>query len=143
MASAKTSSVKRRIAARLLWCCVFLHVHVGCHHSTLTPSTGDLRRDLGHSDPRIRIDASLEAVHEKRRDLAFVLVENLADSDGAVRLFSAVALRKLTGKRFDYKPHGTLAERTEAAARWRSWLHSQESSRAPEGPSAPPVGGEG
>lgn len=93
----------------------------GCA-SSLTPATGDLSIDLRHQDPRIRIDAAIKAVAEQRLELAAQLVENLSDRDGAVRMFSAAALRKLTGRDFGYKPHGTIVEREEAVGRWRTWL---------------------
>ena len=93
--------------------------------STLAPATGDLSADLRHQDPRVRIDAAIKAVAQKRLELAAELVENLSDRDGAVRMFSAVALRKLTGQDFGYKPHGTLLEREEAVASWRAWLAAE------------------
>jgi hypothetical protein len=93
--------------------------------SSLAPATGELSADLRHPDPRVRIDAAIKAVTQKRLELAAELIENLSDRDGAVRMFSAVALRKLTGHDFGYKAHGTIIEREEAAASWRAWLAAE------------------
>lgn len=90
--------------------------------ASLLPPTGDLRLDLVHADPKVRIDAAFDAAHEKRTDLAAILVENLTDRDGAVRMFNVIALRELSGRDFGYKPHGTEPEREKAVARWREWI---------------------
>ena len=50
------------------------------------------------------------------------LVDALEDRDPAVRMFASVALRKLTGKDFGFKPHGSPAEREEAIRQWRVWI---------------------
>ena len=97
---------------------------VGCS-STVDPASGDPRLDLRHADPRVRIDAARQAVSESRTDLCGLLVRNLSDRDGAVRLFSSVALRKLTGQDFDFKAHGTLTERQESIERWTRWLEAE------------------
>ncbi len=97
---------------------------VGCR-STLDPASGDPRLDLQHADPRVRIGAAEQAVRQSRLDLCGLLVKNLSDRDGAVRLFSSVALRKLTGEDFDYKAYGTLVERRESLELWTKWLESE------------------
>ena len=97
---------------------------LGCR-STFDPASGDPRLDLQHADPRVRIGAAEQAVRQSRSDLCGLLVKNLSDRDGAVRLFSSVALRKLTGEDFDYKAHGTLVERREAIELWTKWLESE------------------
>jgi hypothetical protein len=112
--------------------CLFCLLLVGCA-PTLAPATGDLRLDLQHDDPRIRIDATRAAVSESRIELAGILVANLSHADDAVRLFSSVALRKLTGHDFGYKPHGTPGEREAAIARWRKWLDRGRSGPAQPG----------
>ncbi len=97
---------------------------VSCR-STLDPASGDPRLDLRHADPRVRIGAAEQAVRQSRMDLCGLLVKNLSDRDGAVRLFSSVALRKLTGEDLGYKAHGTLVERRESIALWTKWLESK------------------
>jgi hypothetical protein len=96
---------------------------LGCS-STSEPSTGDLAKDLKHPDPRFRIEAAERVAVEDRMDLLPLLVRNLSDPDGAVRLFTAAALRNLTGLDFGYKPHGTDVERKAAVDRWNEWLES-------------------
>ncbi len=72
-------------------------------------------------------------------DLCGLLVGNLSDGDGAVRLFSSVALRKLTGQDFEYKAYGTLVERRESIERWTRWLESEGLLARDAGlPEAPP-----
>ncbi len=93
----------------------------GCS-STTVPATGDIAQDLKHVDPRFRILAVRAAAEEARVDLLDLVVENLSDTDPAVRMFTCVALRKLTGQEIDFKPHGTAAEREEGLARWVKWI---------------------
>lgn len=95
----------------------------GCG-STSEPATGDIAKDLKHADPRFRIEAARAAVQAERRDLAPLLIETLGDEDPAVRMWASVALRKLTGQDFDFKPHGTPAEREESVRRWLEWARS-------------------
>ncbi len=97
---------------------------VGCS-STSDPASGDPRLDLEHADPRVRIRAAEQVVRETRIDLCELLVKNLSDRDGAVRLFASIALRKLTSEDFGYKSHGTLPERREAIERWKRWLRGK------------------
>jgi hypothetical protein len=96
----------------------------GCS-STSEPATGDILLDLEHRDPRVRILASERVVAEGKIELAPRLVKNLADPDGAVRMFTAVALRKLTGQDFGYKPFGLPTEQVEAVNAWNVWLASE------------------
>ena len=51
--------------------------------STTSPMTGDLRRDLKHVDPRIRIDSALAVVAEGRADPASSLGDTPHDPDRA------------------------------------------------------------
>jgi hypothetical protein len=73
-------------------------------------------------------------------DLLPLLVHNLMDPDDAVRLFTAAALRKLTGLDFGYKPHGTEADRRAAVDRWNVWLELGSTSEPARG-SVPAAGG--
>ena len=116
----------------------------GCS-STTVPATGILEVDLRHEDPRVRISAAGEAVAKNRVDLVPRLIQNLLDGDGAVRMFTAVALRKLTGQDFDYKAHGTESEREEAIRRWEAWAKAQGEepgavSSGSAGSTVPPAG---
>ena len=108
----------------------------GCG-STSVPRTGDLEKDLRHEDPRVRAQAAKGAVEAGRQDLLPLLVENLADHDAAVRMFSAIALRKLTGQDFGYDPSDPAFEREKAIMAWRQWIdaHGQGAgAREKDGP---------
>ena len=110
-----------------------------CRATTLQ-ATGNAAVDLRNSDPRVRIDAALRTVDEGRRDLAYLLVENLSDRDEAVRFYTAIALRKVTGLDFGFKSYGDLVERTKAIERWHEWLESngQSSENIDGAPLTPP-----
>ena len=100
---------------------ILICLSLGCS-STNVPATGDLAQDLEHVDPRIRVQAMKATVEANRVDLLDRLVKALSDRDGAVRMAADIALRKLTGQDFDYKPHGTLEEREDAIVRWTKWV---------------------
>jgi len=107
----------------------------GCS-STSVPATGDVLLDLRHEDPRIRSQAAKAAVEGNRRDAIPLLVRNLSDPDGAVRLFNAIALRKLTGIDHGYSPYDPPEVREVAIAEWKAWAAAQ-------GLAAPPASGDG
>jgi len=123
-----------RTAALLLIICGAA-VAVGCS-STSAPATGDVLLDLRHEDPRIRSQAAKAAVEGNRRDAIPLLVRNLSDPDGAVRLFNAIALRKLTGIDHGYSPYDPPEVREVAIAEWKAWAAAQ-------GLGAPPAPGDG
>lgn len=95
-------------------------VLIGCS-STLDPPSGNVYQDLKHRDPRIRVLAAREAVLAGQLDAVPLLIDNLSDRDGAVRLYTVIALKKLSGRKFGYLPHATPVEREEAISRWRTW----------------------
>lgn len=99
--------------------------------STSDPATGDPLVDLASGDPRVRIEGAKIAAVENRKDALEALCARLSDEDAAVRMFSDLALRQLTGQDFDFKPHGTIAEREEARRRWVEWL-AKERAGAPQ-----------
>jgi hypothetical protein len=108
----------------------------GCG-STSAPRTGDLAQDLRHEDPRVRAQAAKGAVAAGRQDLLPLLVDNLADHDAAVRMFAAIALRKLTGQDFGYDPSDPAFEREKAIMAWRQWIDARghgEGARGKDGP---------
>ena len=115
----------------------------GCQ-STLTPPTGDLLVDLAHPDPRIRILAAKWSVSANggidRRTIERRLVDNLEHRDGAVRLYSAIALRKLTGEDLGFRPYGTPEEREAVVRALRERLGDVASDVPPAAgqPTVPP-----
>ena len=80
--------------------------------------------DLGSPHPGLRARAVQAAV--ARNDAAAVplLVDRLEDEDVAIRLYAAQALRRLTGKDFNYRYYRPLADRTQAVERWRRYVRS-------------------
>ncbi len=97
---------------------------LGCSSTTEGP-TGDLAVDLLHRDPRIRVRATKTAVEQNRRDLVPALLDNLSERDGAVRWFSAIALRKLSGQTFGFEASESPAQRRAAIERWRTWARAE------------------
>jgi hypothetical protein len=111
-------------------------VLLGCSPN-LPRLSGDTPADLQHQDPRVRVLAARAAVAEGREDLIPRLIQNLSDEDEAVRLYTAVALRKLTGEDFGYLPHATPRERRQAIERWNRWASRlPEAGEHPESPRA-------
>ncbi len=98
----------------------------GCA-STSDPATGDLQQDLRHKDPRIRMESAFQAAEAGRRDLVGLLIENLRDRDDSVRYVTGIALKRLTGRDFDYRSHAGAAEREKAVELWKNWGMGLES----------------
>lgn len=107
---------------RILACSLAAAWPVGGCGSTSEPATGDARVDILSTDPRIRILATRAAAEEQRGDMTDVLTMALGDPDPAVRMFADIALRKLTGRDFDYKPYGTVSERAAAQELWAQYF---------------------
>ncbi len=122
---------------------VCLCLILGSCRSTYEPPSGDLSLDLNHRDPIVRSNAAVEAAEEKRLDLIPQLLKNLRHPNGEVRLFTGVAIRKLSGQDFNYKPYGTAEEQEEAISRYQDWWEKQRSSHVngtgepPEHPPSP------
>lgn len=90
----------------------------------------------------MRILAARGAVVQNRLDLIPKLVENLADRDEAVRMFTSIGLRKLTGKDFGYNPSSAPEERLASIKRWEEWVGSSGCQKHME-PNTPQSPGEG
>lgn len=95
----------------------------GCT-ATTHPATGDLRADLRHKDPRVRMNSAFLSAEAGRRDLVDVLILNLSDQDESVRFLTAIALKRLTGQDFGFRSPSSLKDREEAIARWNEWFQS-------------------
>ncbi len=125
-------SLRPQLRCTLLLVCALV---VSCRAPALQV-TGDPEADLANSDPRVRIAAALQVVEEGRRDLAYRLVENLSDRDEAVRFYTSIAVRKVTGMDFGFKAYDDIAERARAIQRWQEWLESI--GQAQDEPALPP-----
>jgi len=85
----------------------------------------DLAGALQDEDPSVRIAACVAAARARDRSVLGLLVERLDDPAAEVRVFAITALRKITGRDFNYHHHAGPGERLEAIRRWRSWLESR------------------
>jgi hypothetical protein len=79
--------------------------------------------------PEDRILAAKHAADIHDRDAIPLLVDRLEDDDPAVRLFSILALEKLTGTRLGYDYGSDDLQRARAAQRWRRYLAEQAASQ--------------
>jgi HEAT repeat protein len=53
------------------------------------------------------------------------LIESLSSDDASVRFAAIGALRRITGQTHGYRFDASIAERSEAIARWKAWLGSR------------------
>jgi len=74
--------------------------------------------------------AKLHAIHQAGRDgdqqAVPLLIEQLNSDDPAVRMYAINALNRVTGRRLQYNPYGTHAERAEGIRRWVEAYESGE-----------------
>lgn len=68
--------------------------------------------------PDERISTAREAVAENDLGVIPDLIEGLESDDPAVRLMSVEALRRLTGRRFDYDPYAPSWVRRKSVEAW-------------------------
>ena len=107
-------------------------------------------------DPSGKIPAYKKAVREKDRRAARQMVKDLDSEDPAVRMFSIVALRRMTGgETFGYQYFDETDQRRPAIQRWEDWLSGKGrnepqqqdatagSSGATDAPSGAPNGASG
>ncbi len=95
--------------------------------------------DLGSPHPGLRARAVQAAVARNDPAAVPLLVDRLEDEDVAIRLYAAQALRRLTGKDFNYRYYRPLADRTLAIERWRRYVHSSAHDAPPTPTQAPSV----
>ena len=76
---------------------------------------------LSDEDVFVRMVAAQVLGGLRAKPAAPALIEALDDDRSAVREAAAVALRSITGKKFDFDPVGKAQERARALEAWRSW----------------------
>jgi hypothetical protein len=86
---------------------------------------------LNADEPRVKIDAIIQAARTRDRQALPGLVEQLDSDDPAVRLFAIGALRRITDWRFGYNPFQPPERSREAIDRWARAVE-QELARSPE-----------
>lgn len=124
----------------------------GCAVSDESPMT--LYQRLQAEDPAIRILAARDAASQKDKKAVGLLIDRLTDPETDVRMFSHMALQKITGKDFGWRPWEPADKRYEAARRWRAWWLQQQGASpagadptgaaqawmtAPDGPASQPA----
>ena len=87
-----------------------------------------LTRQLESKDPAERIRAVHAIGTEQLDGLLPVLVNRLDDDDIAVRLYTIVALEKLTGERLGFEYSGESRTRQAAVRRWQRYVASRAGS---------------
>jgi len=70
----------------------------------------------------VRIKAIVEAGRERDDKAVPLIVDRLEDEDEGVRLYSIIALEKITGERFGYDYGDSMSERAGAVERWRNFV---------------------
>jgi hypothetical protein len=103
-------------------------------------SSQSLYQRLQAEDPAVRIQAAREAAGRNDRKAVGLLIDRLDDPEADVRLFSHIALQKITDQDFGWQPWKPDAERQDAARKWRAWWLQQQGAPAeaatPEGAAA-------
>ncbi len=73
-------------------------------------------------DPKVRIDAAIDAARKKDSTAVSYLVDRLEDPESDVRFFSFLALKEITGRTMGWRHYYGRARRAEAVKKWRDWL---------------------
>ena len=88
-------------------------------------AAGGIGRGLQSGSGSERIRACIRAGETKDKRALSLLVEQLEDTSGDVRLFAIGALRRMTGQTLGYRYYAPAGERATAVARWRKWLKAR------------------
>ncbi|MCK5114040.1 MAG: HEAT repeat domain-containing protein [Phycisphaerae bacterium] len=97
----------------------------GCVAST--PTAGTIYQRLQNEDPAVRVAAVVEAGNTKNEKTVPLLIDRLSDTESDVRMFSGIALRKITGQNFGWLSWDSRIKRDEAIRRWRQWAKKTDS----------------
>ena len=102
---------------------------VGCVAST--PKVGTIYQQLQNEDPAVRSAAIIEAGNTKDTKSILLLIDRLSDTESDVRMFSGIALRKITGKDFGWRSWDSRTDRDKAIRRWQQWAKKTDSTVEP------------
>ena len=101
-------------------------------------------KDVRNPDPAGKIPAYKEAVREKDRSAARQMVKDLDSEDPAVRMFSIVGLRRMSGgETFGYQYFDEDHQRRPAIARWERWLAGERNEQRQQQPQDATAGSSG
>ena len=81
----------------------------------------NLYQRLQDEDPKVRVEAAVEAGRTKDAQAVALLVERLDDSEQDVRFYSILALERITGQTFGYKCYEPIEARRQAIEQWRKY----------------------
>ncbi|GJM26250.1 MAG: hypothetical protein DHS20C16_26650 [Phycisphaerae bacterium] len=84
-----------------------------------------LTRQLESKNPANRIRAVHSIGEDQVTELLPALVNRLDDVDAAVRLYTIVALEKLTGERLGFNYAAGSHQRQEAVSNWRRYIEER------------------
>lgn len=112
-----------RTAACLLMCMIGWVSIGGC-----TPAVSE--GDFYSPDPGAKLYAIIRAGQTRDRSAIPHLIEQLESDDQAVRMYSIVALERITGTRMGYVHHAPSYRRRDAVQRWVTAYRSGELAEA-------------
>lgn len=101
--------------------CLLAMILAGCVASP--PEPKNVYQGLQSEDPAVRADAVLDAGNTRNEKTVPLLIDRLSDQAPEVRMLANLALIKITGEDFGYKPWETDANRWAAIQRWRTWYN--------------------
>ncbi|MFW6124740.1 MAG: PQQ-binding-like beta-propeller repeat protein, partial [Pirellulales bacterium] len=90
-------------------------------------SAPEVKEMLASDEPYAQLTAAAALANQGDRDALPVLGALLDSAELSVRSRSVQVLRALTGEYFSFLPHAPADDRAQAAAQWRAWVASQES----------------
>jgi hypothetical protein len=121
----------------------FLAVVVGSVTGAACSGPGP-EKNVRNPDPAGKIPAYKEAVREKDRRAARQMVKDLDSEDPAVRMFSIVGLRRMSGgETFGYQYFDEDHQRRPAIARWERWLAGERNEQRQQQPQDATAGSSG
>lgn len=97
-----------------LSCAVLAFLVGGC----FSPDPISIKSDSAPS----AVPAIKEAADRNDRTAIPRLIDDLDDTDPAIRFAAITALQKMTGQTFDYNYYDDMEDRQPAVDRWRDWL---------------------
>ena len=107
--------VTMRTAGLILWIAVATAA-LGATGGGCAPAKSE--GDFHSADPGVKLYAITRAGRERDRSAIPHLIEQLDSDDHAVRMYSIVALERITGTRLGYVHHAPEHRRREAIERW-------------------------
>ncbi len=87
---------------------------------------GSVYERLQHEDPSVRINAVMEAAETNGDNAVPLLVDRLTDQEVMVQVFSARALRRITGQDFGWNAWESFENREAAVEKWRDWVKGRK-----------------